>query len=483
MKKVILASVVVLILLGIALWVFMPSHKRKVADFSVFPCEINKADTVQIETGDQRITLGHVSGDWRIVKPVAEELDWGAYQAFGAFWASKIFVDEKHEINPEEKQRLSKQIPTFVEFIQKDKTLCRLELGQGIKLPTVDSERRWVFMDNMAYRTFIPLMDYGQLLEQPVAGWRVRTLEQLTTSSIEGIRIRTQSETFNLDRNGKKTEKNPQGWQMVSAQKNDQPLRLDDFELDERRVATVVDLVTPFMVDEWADFLTDSEKAAIEFGGTLEITANKKDYAFEIGSLVDFNQHPEYAWTKEGARYVREKGKERIGILTSQRLAGIFPGLDDMRTKNVWKLDSSVFSAIEVKVGDACMRYAASGPNVWSGSACPENEAPASESQSIHPETLGNYVKTLTSLQAARYVTEEESAQVSLNEAEIRIYENADFRLAHVLRMGQTVRDIYRFGRVDHVLADGSTENGPIFVLPEQIARYLLTDLTQAVEH
>ena len=96
---------------------------------------------------------------------------------------------------------------------------------------------------------------------------------------------------------------------------------------------------------------------------------------------------------------------------------------------------------------------------------------------------MGNYVKTLTSLQAARYVTEEESAQVSLNEAEIRIYENTDFRLAYVLRMGQTIRDIYRFGRVDHVLADGSTESGPIFVLPEQIARYLLTDLTQAGEH
>ena len=332
-------------------------------------------------------------------------------------------------------------------------------------------------MGDQAYRTFVPLMDFGPMFEQPVSAWRMREFFKLGTADIISIELWSAREHFKVDRQGSPTADNPQGWRMVSASANDNPVETAHFELDERRIATVVELMTPFMVDDWADGLSQLEIASFQFGGGITVGAKDRAYRIQIGPEVDFTQHPEWMPAGEGARYIRVEGDKRIGIISSRRLLGIFPSLDDMRTKRVWDADSTHLAAIEVQVGSHCLRYKPQRANVWESAACLSSET-AIEAKAIPDKELANYAKVINALQAVRYATPEEKADISLKSAEVRLYMDAPDHLAYRLTLSDSIKNLYRYAQVWRGNVDGSEELGPIFVLSEGICRLLLSDLT-----
>ncbi len=471
MRNKILILLSVLVVLVIVAGILFSRHQHTVSDFDVFPCEFSRSDEISVETEYGEMRLKREGGRWAMTEPVQEALEPGALMALNRFISARMYVDDRRKLTQDEKKHLSIEKPTHLTFLAQGETLCRLELGQGIKLPTVDSERRWVFMGEEAYRAFVPLFDFGPFFEQPVSGWRQREWLSLSMMDVTGIEIWTQNESFRVERTGVKTESNPQGWRLSRAEVDLNPQAVDDFDLDERRVATILELVTPFYVDDWADGVEDKVKNP---GGRLTIETEGHSYVFYIGEELIPGADKTKSWLGEGARYMRRDGDRRTGVVMARRLMGIFPSLDEMRTKRVWKLDLSQLAAIEIEVGGSCVEYYPGRGGKWNGRACGQTEDDARE---LDAQLLGNYIKTLESVQAVRYATPEERKKFEAGEAELRVYMHQERELSYRLKLSEAMKGLYRYGQVLRSDAGGEEEPGPVFVITEGILQVILSDL------
>ena len=472
-KKLIILCVVAVILL-VAAVILIPRTRHTVSDFSVYPCDFSKADMIAIDEPGRHIELVRDGQAWSMRVPYSERLDAGAEEQLKHFLNASLLIDEKRDGS--ESDVLRSENRTKVSFSASGKALCGFELGRGFKLPTVDSERRWILADGMAYRTFIPLTDYGPLFEQPTAGWRSRNWLNLDTDSVQSLEFLTSGEQFRLARTGTKSQANPQGWRMEWAKQGDADIDLSLFILDERRVATVIDLLTPLIVDDWAD-VSDDVRDAMKFGGALKIGTTAGDHVIYLGQEVDFEKNPEYRRLGEGTRYIRLDEEARVGIINVYRLMGVFPGFDDMRTKHVWQLVTEKFSGIEIRVGESCVRYGACPGGHWCARECGDAQA---DGAVLKATALGNYLKVLTSLQAVRYATAEERDAVDLNGAEVTVFEGGADGGQYVLRLSEPVKGRYRYAQVVQHKSDGSTVSSGVFLVTEAICRLLLEDLRYA---
>ena len=470
----------VLLILAIAIG-FIVSKQRKhtVSDFAFYPCPYVQSDHVIITTPSTKVHFQKSHNGWEITQPYQEAINLDAETALNTFLASKLLIDEKRTVSQEERQRLQSDHPTHVTFLKGTQELCGFEIGRGYKLPTVDSERRWIFPDDTsdAYRTFVPLQDFGEMFEQPLAGWRQLQMLPISTASIRAIEVWTQNESYKLRRSDQKNAKNPMGWKLIRAQSDIDAVDVDNFEPDYLRISTIIDLLTPFYIDDWASDLSEEEKSAITFGGKLTLTLSESTKEIQIGSEVDLSKHPQWQYLGAGARYIQIRGDSKLGIISAQRLMGIFPSLDDMRTKDVWHIDSEHLSKIEIQVGTACVKYTPASPQQWQGSLCqPESDNPDSPVD-IHPEALGNYAKTLTSLQAVRYISAEEKplAATLLSEpaAEIRLFFDHEETPQKTLVLSEIQKNLFRYARV--ITRDSLP--GPTFILTSGITQLILTDL------
>lgn len=469
----------ILIISTILWFVLSKNKKHTVSDFAFYPCQFIQSNKIDITSQTQKLTLQKSGSNWEIIHPYHEILNMDAESALNTFLASKMMIDEKRTVSAQERERLQSDHPTHVTFYNGTQELCGFELGRSYKLPTVDSERRWLFPDNTsdAYRTFVPLQDFGELFEQPLAGWRQLQMLNLSVSAIRAIEIWTQNESYKLDRSGQKSQKNSMGWQLVSAKSETDTIDTEQFELDDIRVSTVLELLTPFYLDDWANDIPQEEKSSIVYGGKLILTLPNSIQILQIGSEVDLSKHPEWQYLGPGTRYVQVKGDPRLGIISAQRLMGIFPSLDDMRSKDVWHIDSEHLSKIEIQVGTACVKFTPGSSGQWQGSDCSsETDSPDSPID-IHPESLGNYAKTLTSLQAVRYAAASEkpvaATLLSNPDAELRLFFDHEETPQTTLVLSDVQNNLFRYARVQH----RDKIPGPIFILTDGIARLILTDL------
>ena len=476
MKKLIIILSAALIFAGIAAYFFLHQSHRKVSDFAIFPCEFNKATQIDITDSSRHVIFKKENGHWMISAPVSEPMDSNAEYALNSFLHSKLFIDEKREVTESEKSDLAVPSPTFLKFSQAEKTLCELELGHGYKLPTVDSERKWVFQGPKAYRVFIPLMDFGPLFEQPTIGWRNRIWLQLSTNDTQALEYWSGEDHFRMERTGARSGENPQGWQLISGETPEGPTNLSTYELDYSRVATIINLITPLVVDDWADKLSDQEKSELKFGGKITIETQDDKHNIYIGEEADLTAHPEWSWLKEGTRYFRLDEDKKVGLIDIQHLLGLYPSLNDMRSPRVWKLDTTHFSGIEVSSGEICLRYGPSEGDFWSVQSC-LNAAEKIEETPLKPTVLGNYLKALTALEAFRYATDAERRSTETNTAEIRIYEERPDNLTWRLNLSDIRTSHFRYARVTQITSDGNETSGPLFVISESISRLLLEDL------
>ena len=472
MKKKIIILCVAVVILCVAAFILIPRVQHTVSDFSVYPCDFSKANAIVIDEPTRHVEFVREGRDWFMRAPYSERLDAGAEEQLKHFLNSSILIDEKREGGESELAVFRSENGTKVSFMADGKALCGFELGRGFKLPTVDAERRWILADGVAYRTFIPLTDYGPLFEQPTAGWRARNWLNLETDSVQSIEIRTAGEQFRLSRTGMKSQTNPQGWRMEWARQGEVDVDLSLFILDERRVATVIELLTPLIVDDWAD-VSDEAREAMKFGGVMKIGTTSGEHVIYFGSEVDFDVHPEYRRLGEGTRYIRLDEEKRVGVINVYRLMGVLPGFDDMRTKQVWRLETERFAGIEIRVGESCVRYGACGVGQWCARACGD----ATDGVPLKPTALGNYLKVLTSLQAVRYATAEERESVDLSGAEVSVIEGGDGAERYELKMSEPVKGRYRFAQVVRHKADGGTVSSGVFLVTEAISRLLLEDL------
>lgn len=471
-KKLVILCAAVVILLTAAL-ILIPRVQHTVSDFSVYPCDFSQSDTITIDDPGRHIELVREGFDWSMRVPYSERLDLGAEEQLKHFLNASILIDEKRIGSESELEVLRSENRTKVLFSSSGNPLCGFELGRGYKLPTVDSERRWILTEGAAYRTFIPLMDYGPLFEQPTAGWRSRSWLNLETDSVQSLEFRTSGEQFRLSRTGQKSQSNPQGWRMEWAHQGEDDVDLSLFGLDERRVATVIELLTPFIVDDWAE-IPESHREAMKFGGVLKIGTVSGDHVVYLGEEVDFERYPEYRRLGEGTRYVRLDEETRIGVINVYRLMGVFPSFDDMRTKHVWDLETEKFSGIEIRVNGSCVRYGAGSTGRWCALAC---RGESGEETPLKATTLGNYLKVLTTLQAVRYATAEERESADLSGAEVEIFEGGEDVGSYILRLSASVKERYRYAQVTRRRTDGSLVSSGVFLTTEAISRLLLEDL------
>lgn len=476
MKKAIIILAILLICLGIAAGVLLSGHRHTVSEFEFFPCRFEESDQIEI-THLQKIQFQKEGQTWQLTQPVREPVEPQAMQQLAQFLHAKMFVDDQRELTPQTRQSFSVQTPTVVKFYQNNKELCEFELGIGQKYATADAERRWIFMGDKAYRTFVPLMDFGPMFEQPASAWRMREFFRLSTQDIISLEIQSAREHFKVDRQGTKSSDNPQGWRMVSADASQMPIEISKFKLDERRIATVIELLTPFIVDDWGDGLPSNEMQQMQYGGSLIVGTPDREFRIKIGPEVDFSQHPEWMSLGEGTRYIRVEGDDRIGLISSRRLLGIFPSLDDMRTKSVWDADSTHLAAIEVEVESHCLRYEPQTADVWKSAPC-ANHSDDIDSAVIPDKELANYAKVINSLQAVRYATPEEKSDIILGAAQIRLFMDDPTHVAYILSMSETIRNLFRYAQVQSENEDGQMVSGPIFILTEGISKILLSDLT-----
>lgn len=476
MKKIIIILAIALIILGIAAGIILSGHRHTVSDFQVFPCQFYKADQITI-AHQQQIQFEKKGQIWQLSKPSQEPVEPQAMQQLAQFLYAKMLVDDQRELTPQTHQSLAIPNPTVVKFYHAGEELCEFELGQGQKYATADSERRWVFMGDKAYRAFVPLMDFGPMFEQPLSAWRIREFFSLGTRDILSLEIQSNREHFKVDRQGTQRRGNPQGWRLASANTSEMPVDIAKFKIDERRIATVVELLTPFIIDDWADNLSPDEIQQMQYGGSITVGTQKRDYRIQIGPEVNYTQHPEWMNLGEGARYIRVDGDERIGLISSRRLLGIFPALDDMRTKSVWDADSTHLAAIEIQVNANCLRYQPKGADVWVSTACLHADTQV-DSKTIPNTELANYAKVINSLQAVRYATPEEKSEITLGAVQIRLFMDEPTHLAYILNMSESIRNLFRYAQVQSENENGQMTAGPIFVLTEGISKILLSDLT-----
>lgn len=475
MKKTIIVLSIILIVLAVFVAFFMQKSHRKVSDFNVFPCNFASSDTIEITDSSRKVVLNYQNNHWQMTSPVNEVIDPGAEMELKRLLFAKTFIDEKQTGSEIEKANLETPNPTKIKFSKGNSTLCELQLGKGYMLPTADSERRWVLYNDEAYRIFIPLMDFGPMFEQPTAGWRNKIWLNLTTNATQTITFSSGKDEYKLDRKGDRNSENPQGWRLVSGQTNGTPVDLEHFELDYTRIATVIAVVTPLSVEDWADNLSESEIQNMQFGGKVTLETDSGNHEIFIGPEADLKAHPEWAWLGEGSRYVRLDQNPRIAIFTSQHLYGLFPSLNDMRSKKIWNVDTTHFAGIEVASRNQCLRY---GPqrDGWSAQTCIAENSPQVDEKPLSPTALGNYAKLLTALEAFRYAVDEEADEPT-EEAEIRIYEDEPQKLTTILKLSEARKSNFRYARVIHVKDSGETTTGPLFVLTETICRLLLEDL------
>ncbi|MBQ8036100.1 MAG: DUF4340 domain-containing protein [Proteobacteria bacterium] len=480
MKKLIVIAVVILAV-GVLIVVFGGVLKRPhtVSDFSVYPCAYRGADRIVIAQQGHETEFSRASGDWRLTRPVDEAVDMDAGVALNNFMFSKLFVDRHEVVTDESWKSYAGDVVTAVKFFKGEQELCAFELGVGEKKGDVDSERRWIRSGNDAYRAYVHLLDFGRVLEQPTAGWRDRRWLQLSTSSIERLEVGSAGERFVADRSGERSAENPQGWRIVSAWR-DGEIDVSGFRIDERRIATVVDLVTPLMIDDWVDDLSDQD--GVTYSGKLGVTSNGTSYVIEIGDEVDLSRHPEFSRLGEGARYIRVEGDKRVGVASRQRVMGLFPGIDEMRSKRVWSIDTSRLAGVDVRKGEACVRYLPAGPEQWAVHACPgETEAGV---RPISARALGLFAKALMRLEAVRYVNGEELSRVlpELSEggARVLLYMDDLSAVDHEVVLSRSYEKMYRYARVSERGADGVEASGPVFVIAESLASILLEDLGAA---
>lgn len=474
MNKKIFIVLIVILCLAAAAW-FLVSNRRQntVSDFALYPCAYTTADEIDISAPGRAMTLSLANGKWRLTRPYDEAIDEGALSQFNIFMQGRLFIDAKVDVDAQSRKDYESPVPTRVAFKRGGTTLCAFELGKSVQLPTTDDERRWVFPDGSqsAVRTFTPLIDYGKLLEQPTFGWRMKKIYE-THAPIDAIDIITPTESFSLDKNGSKSAENTAGWQIVDIRRDD-GLHVDAaLSLDIDRIATVLALLSPLYVDDIAYDLSDEEKKSVVFAGKIKFRTADGEHTLEIGSTVDLSKHPEWTFYGEGTRYVRFDDNPTFAIMAAQRIAGIFPSLTDMRSKDVWQLDSTTFSSIEIAKGDNCLRYRPIAQDAWGSAPCADKLNPGTE---IPNHELALFVKALTSLKAVRFITtlEQNDAQGQLAppDVEIRIYTGADNALHKTLQLGAMRSSTFRYARV---LDEKSQSATPIFVVDENMAALLL---------
>ena len=199
-----------------------------------------------------------------------------------------------------------------------------------------------------------------------------------------------------------------------------------------------------------------------------------------IGPEVDYSQYPQWQRLGSGARFIKLDGSKRLGIISSVRLMGIFPSLDDMRTKDVWQVDASHLSRIEIQVGEACLSYVPATAQQWQALACDSVEGDKSAAL-ISPTSLGTFTKALVGLQAVRYVSVDEKPEVMMMlaepAAEMRLFFDHEPDYSMKLEFSEAIDSGFRYVRV----WNRGVGNGPGFVLTEGMVHLLLGDLRQEI--
>lgn len=473
MKKPLIIIGVILVVLCTCFFLTRSKTRHTVSDFAPYPCDFRAADEIAIDAPGRHMVLTRKNAPWHLSAPYEEALDDGARAELETFMRGKMFVDEKHELDETTRRDFSHDIPTKVSFKHHGAPLCSFELGKSLQLPTADAERRYLIdeTNRVVYRAFVPLMDFGLLLEQPTAGWRMKKYFDAGEEAIATLSFLSATETYALDRLGEKTIQRTSGWQLSRAERNGEAVDLSRFELDDTRVDTVVNLLSPLFVDDWAYDLTAEERAAIQYNGAVVFRVGEKTHTLHIGTEADMSKHPEWLPFGDGSRFVKFDDSDKIALMSFQRLMGIFPSLDDMRSKKVWSLDASQFAAIEIEQGGACTRYRPIAPDTWGAAACDSADAPSA----IPNRALAIFTKALLSLQAVRYVPsfELDSAEsmLSVPDAEIRVYSGDPATLSATLSLSAPLKSLFRYARVSYPNED---EPMPIFVISEGNASILL---------
>ncbi len=479
-KRIILVAAVATACL-IALAVFLVSNARKhtVGDFSRYPCAYDQADEIEIRAPGRAMTLARSGAQWMLTAPRKEHIDDGALAQFNIFMSGRFFIDAKIDVDARTRKDYESPIPTHVSFKKNGAPLCAFELGKSVSVPSADDERRWVFPDatQTAVRTFVPLIDYGKLLEQPTFGWRMKKVFE-SDAPIDEIEIITPNESYSLGKGGEKTANNSAGWRIFGIKTDGNAPPPEALLLDIDRVATMLSLLSPLYVDDFAFDIAEDERQNIVFAGKIRFKIGDALHTLEIGTPADLTRNPQWLYYGEGTRYVRFGGNPDLGIMSAQRIAGIFPSISDLRSKEVWQLDTSKFSSIEIEQPGNCLRYRPSAPDVWTSAPCGAAGAGGAE---IPNRELALFVKTLTALKAVRFITdaEQDDAAGKLNPPDtvIRIFEGTDNVLNKTLQLSEKRKSLFRYARI---IDENSKSATPIFVIDENMASLLLRNAGKA---
>lgn len=472
-KFILLACLLACLVSGITFFVMRHAPSGTVRDFSDFPYAIETFDRLVLTQHGQSFEIAReaqAQGEtWRIVSPIEASLgDWGISVLQRLSKPRSLFIDimEPAQLpTQEDYRRLPAEETVTAEFLRDGRRLAKMTFGKGKREATANAERRWVFVDGdeTAYRVFTPLYDFGTPFFSPMRAWRDTRILSLDAHVIRAIHYRTAQDVLTLDRQGTADETNPQGWRVADFSSQALPSDvLKNFRIDERRVATILDLLSPLYADDMADGVSWSSLVTHTPSASIEIRTDEKNLTLEIGPEIDLKQWPAFTGLGEEARFAHMKGDETTFILSGRRLLGLMPSIHDLRTKKIWRLRTDTLSGVEVTVGERTLFYRPSASKTWQA----EEAGTVSE---VREAGLVALIKGLSGLEALRYATAEE-ASVSLQAARIRIYENGDDSVAHQIVFSEPQQALFRFARVD---------DGPIFAISEGLADMLLTDIRQ----
>ena len=450
---------------GIGVYGYNASSQHTVGDFSYFPYELRHSDRIIFNRDGSDFELVRENGNWHISSPINAPLsEWGQ-NALNILMTSRVFVDtrEPAKFTADGSDYRRAQNDVSVEFFKGNERIVRMTIGAGKREETSDAERRWVFVDgdDSAYRVFVPLTDFGETLSQPLSAWRNTLLAQIDSRNVTKIAYYTMADDIMLDRQGTISDDNPQGWRVARAIGRDiDDASLKTFVIDERRVATILDMTAPLYVDDFADGISWEDAAVQGARAQIRLTHDDTVTTFEIGDEIDDTQYPQFKSLGDGARFARLQNSAQVAVISARRLLGMMPGFNDLRTKKVWKLSSSSFSCIELRMGARTWKYHPGNTKAWIVS---EN----GNTSAVQENKLITFIKTLSNLEVLRYATSDEKNE-NLNAAEIRVYENNAETPTHKMTFGGSHDGIYRFAQAD---------DGPVFALPEIIARILFDDI------
>lgn len=445
---------------SVVLYVMIGDRQHTVKNLNRVPCAFDQVNRLQID-GIESMTMVKNREGWSFEAPVREEVDRGAQGALNRFLGAKMFYDDVRDCREAPCERLKSDRPVHVVMSHDETPVCAFELGNGSKLGTYDAERRWIFIDDTAYRAFIPMMDFGPLLEQPIAGWRNRLALDVAMNDIESLDILSPNESYSLDKLGAKTEKNPQGWRVKSAQIEGKDIDVERFKIDEMRIATVIELITPFYVDDW---VTTEEKTTM---GEIVVHTTRGEQRIGIGRAIEGSAA---SWIGEGARFVHVG--DRTGIISLQRLSGIFPSLNDMRSRRVWNPEIDQLATIELKTPEGCLRYQPKNRENWTSEKCDDG----ANKHDIPPENLGKLARALQYLEAYRFALPDEIADFQVQSTLTFSY-GLENQPKYRLEMSPQTQGVSRFARILAFSEGGVVEAVPAFVLAENVAAILLESL------